>query len=112
MLTNYDGDGDQYKRMLTLGNTFKIKYNEIMQRDEWIHVGSCYASDHWDCKYKKDCNGTKRFRCNPNHHIAIKFDQFDGLYFLAHLKMGHFINFLTDFYSSVQKRLKGGIRML
>ena len=84
MLTNYDGDGDEYKRMLTLGNIFKPVYsnedeNEILA---WKHEKSCYASEHMDCKYRDDCNAIKRFRCNPDHHIGIKFDQFDGLYFL------------------------------
>ena len=94
--------GDQYRRMLTVGDTFKAIYNktegykhEIIR---WDHVESCYASDHWNCKYKTDCNVTKKFRCQEDHRIAIEFDQFDGLNFSL------FYQFLMIIFSSYQKR--------
>ena len=74
--------GDQVKRMLTLGDTWEPVFNKAEgfedQITDWKLIKSCYANDHWDCKYYEDCYHSKRYRCHENHRIAIKVDQFDG----------------------------------
>ena len=68
--------------MLTVGDFWEPIYNATEGYEDeiikWKRVESCYASDDADCKYYEDCYHTQRFRCNENHRIAIKFDQFDG----------------------------------
>lgn len=87
--------GDQYRRMLTLGDTWEPIYNKTEgfkdQIIDWDLVESCYASDNWDCKYYDDCYHTKRYRCNEDHRIAIKFDQFDGEFFRMYTILNRFI---------------------